>query len=95
VQHSRILKLCFINGFDARTYALFTRLEKSLRLCLAGLRIRRFDPLAEASELPDHFGGALLLGWFPDRRARFFVTDSLMQDQPDQSTVARLQTSAS
>jgi hypothetical protein len=25
------------------------RLEKSLRLCLAGLRIRRFDPIAEAS----------------------------------------------
>ena len=34
------------------------RLEKSLRLCLAELRIRRFDPIAEASELSDHSGGA-------------------------------------
>jgi hypothetical protein len=37
------------------------RLEKSLRLCLAGLRIRRFDPIAEASELPDHSRSACLL----------------------------------
>jgi hypothetical protein len=29
------------------------RVEKSLHLCLVGLRIRRFDPIAEASELPD------------------------------------------
>ena len=36
-------------------------LEKSLRLCLAGLRVRRFDPIAEASELPDHSCSALLL----------------------------------
>jgi hypothetical protein len=28
--------------------------RKSLPLCLAGLGIRRFDPIAEASELPDH-----------------------------------------
>jgi hypothetical protein len=46
--------------------ALNDRLEKSLRLCLAGLKIRRFDPIAEASELPDHSRGALLLGLFGD-----------------------------
>jgi hypothetical protein len=64
------------------------RLEKSLRLCLAGLRIRRFDPIAEASELADHSRGALLLGLFGDRRAPFFVTNSLVQDQPDQATLS-------
>src|SRR5260370_3127655 len=65
-----------------------SRLEKSLRLCLAGLRIRRFDPIAEASELPEHSRGALLLGLFGDRRAPFFVTHSLVQDQPDQSALS-------
>ncbi len=62
--------------------------RKSLRLCLAGLRIWRFDPIAEASELPDHSRRALLLGLFGDRWAPFFVTDSLVQDQPDQSTLS-------
>jgi hypothetical protein len=37
------------------------RVEKSLRLCLAGLRIRWIDPIAEVSELPDHSRRALLL----------------------------------
>jgi hypothetical protein len=64
------------------------RLEKSLRLCLAGLRIRRFDPIAEASELADHPHGALLFGLFGDRWAPFFVTYSPVQDQPDQSTLS-------
>jgi len=32
--------------------------RKSLRLCLAWLRIRLFDSIAEASELPDHLPGA-------------------------------------
>jgi hypothetical protein len=50
---------------------------------MAGLRIRCFDPIAEASELPDHSRGALLLGLFGDGRAPFFVTDALVQDQPD------------
>jgi hypothetical protein len=35
------------------------------------LRIRRFDPIAEASELPDHPHGALLFGSFGDRWAPF------------------------
>jgi hypothetical protein len=47
------------------------------------LRIRWFDPVAEASELPDHFRGAPLLRLFGDCWAAFFVTDSLVQDQPD------------
>jgi hypothetical protein len=64
------------------------RVEKSLRLCLAGLRIRRFDPIAEASELPKHLPSAELLRSFGDRWAPFFVTDSLVQDQPDQSTLS-------
>ena len=62
--------------------------RKSLRLCLAGLRIRRFDPIAEASELPDDSRSASLLRLFGDRWAPFFVTDSLVQDQPDQSTLS-------
>ena len=55
------------------------RVEKSLHLCLAGLRIRWFDPIAEASELLRSFG---------DRWAPFFVTNSLVQDQPDQPTLS-------
>ena len=62
--------------------------RKSLRLCLAGLRIGRFDPIAEAAELPDHSCGALLLRLFGDGWAPFFVTDSLVQDQPDQPTLS-------
>jgi hypothetical protein len=54
--------------------------RKSLRLCLAELRIRGFDTIAEASELPDHFRRALLLRLFGNRRAPFFVTNSLVQD---------------
>src|SRR6266480_4207733 len=61
--------------------------RKSLRLCLAGLWIRRFDPIAQASELPDHSRSALLLGLVGDRRAPFFVTNSLVQDQPNQSAL--------
>ena len=64
------------------------RVEKSLRLCLAGLRIRRFDPIAEASELPKDLPSAELLRSFGDRWAPFFVTDSLVQDQPDQATLS-------
>jgi hypothetical protein len=52
--------------------------RKSLRLCLAGLRIRGFDPIAEVSELPDHLPSAQLLRSFGDRWAAFFVTDSLV-----------------
>src|ERR1051325_11823366 len=63
-----------------------TKVEKSLHLCLAGLRIRWFDPIAEASELPKHLRSAELLRSFGDRWAPFFVTDSLVQDQPDQPT---------
>src|SRR5437773_10195488 len=65
-----------------------TWVEKSLHLCLAGLRIRWFDPIAEASELPKHLRSAELLGSFGDRWAPFFVTDSLVQDQPDQPTLS-------
>jgi hypothetical protein len=62
--------------------------RKSLHLCLAWLRIRGFDPIAEVSELPDHLPSAQLLRSFGDRWAAFLVTDSLVQDQPDQSTLS-------
>src|SRR5437879_10260159 len=45
------------------------RVEKSLHLRLAGLRIRWFDPIAEASELPKHPRSAELLRSFGDRWA--------------------------
>src|SRR5467141_3310380 len=64
------------------------RVEKSLHLCLAGLRIRWFDPIAEASELSKHLRSAELLRSFGDRWAPFFVTNSLVQDQPDQPTLS-------
>jgi hypothetical protein len=47
--------------------------RKSLRLCLAWLRIRWFDPIAEVSKLPDHLSSAQLLRSFGDRWAAFFV----------------------
>src|SRR5712691_9593622 len=62
--------------------------RKSLRMCLAGLRIRWFDPIAEPSELPKHLPSAELLRSFGDRWAPFFVTDSPVQDQPDQPTLS-------
>jgi len=51
------------------------------------LGIRRLDPIAKASELPDHSRSALLLGLFGDGWTPFFVTDCLVQDQPDQPTL--------
>jgi hypothetical protein len=66
-----ILRLVREAGYQAR---------KSPRLCLARLRIRWFDPIAEVSKLPDHSGRAPLLGLFGDGWASFFVTNSLVQD---------------
>ena len=65
-----------------------TQSRKLLFLCLAGLRFRWFDPIAEPSELPNHSRSALLLGLLGDGWAPFFVTNSLVQDQPDQSTLS-------
>src|SRR5437762_14189597 len=62
--------------------------RKSLRLCLAGLRFRRFDPIAEASQLSDHSRRSLSPRLFGDRGAAFFVMNPLMQDQPDKSTLS-------
>src|SRR5215472_8984295 len=51
--------------------------RKSLPLCGAlVLRIRWFDPIAEASELPDHFRSAPLLRLLGDCWAEFFVTET-------------------
>jgi len=61
--------------------------RKSLRWCLAGLRIRWIDPIAQTPELPDHSPRAPLFRLFGDGWAAFLVTDSLVQDQPDQSTL--------
>src|SRR5438552_3652019 len=52
------------------------------------LRSCRLDPVAESSEFPDHSRRALLLRPFADGWAAFLVTDSLMQDQPDQATMS-------
>ena len=57
--------------------------RKSLCLRLVRLRIGHFDFIAETSELPEHSCCAPLLGLFSDGWAAFFVTNSLMQDQPD------------
>ena len=59
-----------------------------MRLCLARLRVGWFDAVAQASELTDHFGHAVLPRLFGDGWAAFFVTDSLVQDQPDQPTLS-------
>ena len=59
-----------------------------LCLCLAWLRVRWFDPIAEVSELPDHLPSAQLLRSFGNGWTAFLVTNSLVQDQPDQSTLS-------
>ncbi len=64
------------------------RLEKSLRLCLGGLRIRGLDPIAKTSELSDHSRRAPLFRLFGDGWAAFFVMNSLVQDQPDQPALS-------
>ena len=38
--------------------------------------------------MPDHPPGAELLGSFGDRGASFFVTNSLVQNEPDESTLS-------
>ena len=78
-------------SYNAQARAVFNSLflgRKSLHLCLAGLRIGWFDPIAEASQLADDSRCALLPRLFGDRWAPFFVTSSLVQDQPDQSTLS-------
>ena len=62
--------------------------RKSLRPCLARLRVGWFDSIAQTSELPNHSPCALILGLFGDCRTPFFVRGSLMQDQPDQTTLS-------
>ena len=57
-------------------------------MCLAWLRVRWFDPISEASELPNHLPSAQLLRSFGHGWAAFLVTDSLVQDQPDESTLS-------
>jgi hypothetical protein len=52
------------------------------------LKIRWVDPIAQLSELPDHSPRALILGLHGDCRAAFFVKGSIMQDQPDQTTLS-------
>ena len=61
--------------------------RKSLHWRLA-LGIQRFDPIPELSKLPDHLPSAQLLRSFGHGWAALLVTDSLMQDQPDQSTLS-------
>jgi len=61
--------------------------RKSLRLFLARLRIRWCDVIAEAPELPNHSPRTQLLRSPGDRWATFLVTDSSVEDQPDEPTV--------
>jgi|SRR5208283_4416624 len=61
--------------------------RKSLRLCLAALRIRWIDPIAQTPELPDHSPDTPLFRLFGDGWAAFFVMDSLVKDQSDRSTL--------
>jgi hypothetical protein len=46
------------------------------------------SPVGLGSELPDHSRSTCLPGLFSDCWAPFFVTDSVMQDQPDQPTLS-------
>jgi hypothetical protein len=52
------------------------------------LRIRQFDPIAKTSEFSDHLRSPVLMGFFVDFWASFLVTDSLVQNLPDQTAKA-------
>jgi hypothetical protein len=52
------------------------------------LRIDQFDPVAEASELSNHSCRALSLRPLANRRAPLLITDSSVQNLPDQTTKA-------
>jgi hypothetical protein len=67
---------------ELQSYGQLQQGRKSLPLllCRTLVLIRWFDPIAEASELPDHFRSAPLFRLFGDGRAPFFVTNSLVQD---------------
>src|SRR5262252_5714340 len=60
---------------------------KILQLWL-GLRTRRLNAITETSKLPNHLPRAQLLGAFGDCRSSLLVANSLVQDQPDQSTLS-------
>src|SRR4029453_14565292 len=45
----------------------------------------QFDPIAEASELPDHSGRPVSLRLLAQGWASFLVPDALVQDHPDQA----------
>src|ERR1700758_2895948 len=62
--------------------------RKSQHGCLVELRIRWFYTITQTSELPNHSCSAPLLGLFGGIWAAFLVTDSLVQDQPDQATLS-------
>src|SRR5487761_716341 len=62
--------------------------RKSPPSCWTGLLgIHWFDPIAEASECSDHSRGAPLPGLDVHGRPPFFVTDSLVQNLPNQTTL--------
>jgi len=65
---------------------MLEELQSRKSLHLAGWRIGWLDPISEPSELSNHPPCAELLRSFGGSWAPFFVADSLMQDQPDQST---------
>lgn len=58
------------------------------RLCFPWLGIRWFDPIPKVSEMPDHPPSTQLLRSFADRWAAFLVTDSSVQDQPNETALS-------
>src|SRR5215472_9606368 len=51
----------------------------------SGLRVGQFDPIAKTSKFTDHSPGTLALGLFASGWTSFLVTDSLVQNLPDQA----------
>src|SRR6266550_3017048 len=66
--------------------------RKSLRppraSCWVDLKSKRFDAVADASELSDHSGSAYPLQPFAHGLAAFLIADPSVQDDPDQPTKA-------
>jgi len=96
VRHPRKSRLTYIDGLryasahsglSVGTTSVQGR--KSLGLCRTlVLRNWCFDSVSEPSEFPDHSRCVPLLRLLGNGWAAFFVTNALVQDQPDQPTLS-------
>ena len=74
----------FEGNSEAKSWALHT-VENAPSGWDSWLRVGQFDPIAKTSKFTDHSPGTLALGLFTSGWASFLVTESLVQNLPDQA----------